>query len=241
MGYKAHPQGIKGTFMRSYSRGRRLPAATRTILGAFGIVSAFALAACTTTEGTNALTDIATFEREVMTSTLVGVGMVPRGEKEETNDRRAPLVLPKDASSLPAPSEESRVAALPEDSDKVQIDMTGLTDEDLKRLRNARVVDLHTLAGRPLTEAETKKLTARMTAARVETGPRPLYLPPEEYFTTIDGQDVVCMSKAGELVPLTHKDCPYEIKESIGRKAPESPGMLGGDPNRSLADSVGVD
>jgi hypothetical protein len=227
--------------MPSYSRGRGFPAATRTILACLGVVSTFALAACTTTEGTNALTDIATFEREVMTSTLVGVGMVPRDEKEETNERRAPLVLPRDTATLPAPSEETRVAELPEDSDSVQIDMTGLTDADLKRLRNARVVDLHTLSGRPLTEAETRKLTARMTAARVATGPRPLYLPPEEYFTTINGEDVVCMSKEGELVPLTHKDCPYEIRESIGHKQPESPGMLGGDPSRSLADSVGVD
>ena len=226
--------------MPSYTKGRGFPAA-RTVLACLSVVSTMAVAACTTTEGTNALTDIATFEREVMTSTLVGVGMVPRNEKEETNDRRAPLVLPRDTATLPAPSEETRVAELPEDSDKVQIDMTGLSDADLKRLRNARVVDLHTLAGRPLTEAETKKLTARMTAARLATGPRPLYLPPEEYFTTINGEDVVCMSKEGELVPLTHKDCPYEIRESIGRKAPESPGMLGGDPSRSLADSVGVD
>jgi hypothetical protein len=116
--------------------------------------------------------------------------------------------------------------------------MTGLTEADLKRLRNARVVDLHTLAGRPLTEAETKKLTSRMAAARVTTAPRPLYLPPEEYFTTIDGKDVVCMTKEGELVPLTHKDCPYEIKEAVGRQAPQSPGMLGGDPNRSLSDEL---
>jgi hypothetical protein len=90
-----------------------------------------------------------------------------------------------------------------------------------------------------LTEAEAKKLTARMTAARVATGPRPLYLPPEEYFTTIDGQDVVCMTKTGELVPLEHKDCPYEIREAVGRQQPQSPGFLGGDPNRPLSETVG--
>jgi hypothetical protein len=227
--------------MGSYSKGRRLSAVTRTTLASFGLVSALALGACTTTEGTNALTDFTTFEREVMTSTLVGVGMVPREEKEETNDRRAPLVLPKDASTLPPPGEDRRVAALPEDSDRVQIDTTGLSEDDLKRLRNARVVDLRTVAGRPLTEAETRKLTARMTAARLASGPRPLYLPPEEYFTTIDGQDVVCMTKQGELVPLTHKDCPYEIREAIGKTQPQSPGMLGGDPNRSLSESLGLD
>jgi hypothetical protein len=225
--------------MRSFLKGRRLSAVTRTTLASLGLVSALALSACTTTEGTNALTDFGTFEREVMTSTLVGVGIIDNEDKEESNERRAPLVLPKDTATLPAPGEETRVAALPEDSDTVQIDTTGLTEEDLKRLRNARVVDLHTIAGRPLTEAEAKQLTARMTAGRLSSGPRPLYLPPEEYFTTIDGKDVVCMSKTGELVPLEHKDCPYEIREAIGKVQPQSPGFLGGDPNRPLSESVG--
>jgi hypothetical protein len=78
-----------------------------------------------------------------------------------------------------------------------------------------------------------------MTAARLASGPRPLYLPPEEYFTTIDGKDVVCMTKTGELVPLQHKDCPYEIREAVGKQQPQSPGFLGGDPNRPLSDEVG--
>ena len=34
------------------------------------------LSACTTTEGTNAFSDFGTFEREVMTSTAQGVGLV---------------------------------------------------------------------------------------------------------------------------------------------------------------------
>ncbi len=225
--------------MRSFLKGRRHSAGTRMTLASLGLVSALALGACTTTEGTNALSDFGTFEREVMTSTLVGVGVIDGANKEETNERRAPLVLPKDASTLPTPGQDTRVAALPEDSDTVQIDTTGLSEEDLKRLRNARVVDLHTIAGRPLTEAEAKKLTARMTAARVASGPRPLYLPREEYFSTIDGQDVVCMTKTGELVPLKHKDCPYEIREAVGRQQPQSPGFLGGDPNRPLSETVG--
>jgi hypothetical protein len=199
-----------------------------------------ALGACTTTEGTNALTDFDTFEREVMTSTLEGMGVIEREEKEETTARRGPLVLPKDGSALPQPGEEDiRVAALPEDSDKVQIDASSLSDEDIKRLRNARVVDLRTLSGRPLTDAEARQLTARMTAARLESGPRPLYLPPDEYFTTIEGTDLVCMSKSGELVPVDSKDCPYEIKAALGRKPVTSTGVLGGDPNRPLSEDVG--
>lgn len=232
MGYKAHPKGTKGRFMRSISTGRR-PAALavpRLALTFLGLCAGLALSACTTTEGTNAMTDFTTFEREVMTSSLQGLGIIDREEKEETGQRRAPLALPKDTAALPAPQEETRVAALPEDSDRVQIDTTGLTEADLKRLRNARVVDLRTLSGRPLTEEETRQLTARMTAARLGSSPRPLYLPPEEYFTHVEGQDLVCMSKKGELVPIRHPDCPYEIKEAIGHKQPQSGGLLGSGP-----------
>src|SRR5688572_22571846 len=187
MGYKAHPRGGKGTFMRSASTGQRpaFSAVTRTALMSLGLVATLALGACTTTEGTNAFSDFETFEREVMTSTLVGVGVIDKQDKkEETSQRRAPLVLPKDESTLPLPQEETRVAELPQDSDRVQIDTSNLSEADIKRLRNARVVDLRTVAGRPLTDAETRQLTARMTAARLKPGPRPLYLPLEEYFTT---------------------------------------------------------
>lgn len=229
MGYKAHPKGIKGRFMRSISTGRRpaTSAVTRLTLLSLGLAAGLGLSACTTTEGTNAMTDFSTFEREVMTSSLQGLGIIGKEEKEETGQRRAPLALPKDPDALPLPQEKVEVAALPEDSDSVQIDTTGLTEEDLKRLRNARVVDLRTLSGRPLTEEETRQLTARMTAASLKSTPRPLYLPPEEYFTHVEGQDLVCMTKGGELVPLQHPDCPYEIKEAIGFKQPQSGGMLG--------------
>lgn len=230
--------------MRSSSTGQRpvFSAVTRAALVSLGLMAMLSVSACTTTEGTSAMTDFGTFEREVMTSTLEGVGIIDRKKKEETNQRRAPLVLPKDASTLPPPRDEVQVAALPEDSDSVRIDTTGLTDEDLKRLRNARVVDLHTLSGRPLTEAETRQLTARMTAARLPgAASRPLYMPPEEYFTHVEGQELVCMTKKGDLVPVNHKDCPYEIKEAIGKKAPVSTGRLGDGPNANLADTLGLD
>jgi hypothetical protein len=226
-----------GTFMRSYSTGRRPSSAAviRTVLASAGLIAAVSLSACTTTEGTNALTDFGTFEREVMTSTLQGVGMVPKEVKEETNQRRAPLALPKDGQALPTPTEDVEVAMLPKDSDNPQIDTTGLTDEDMKRLRNARVVDLHTLSGRPLTDTEAAALTARMTAARIKGGPRPLYLPPEEYFTQVEGKDLVCMSKAGDIVPLDSKDCPFEIKKAIlakggGGANNMNPGIIGSGP-----------
>jgi hypothetical protein len=242
MGYKAPPKGNMRTLMRSYSTGRRssASAASRAALISLGLVAALSLSACTTTEGTNAMTDFGTFEREVMTSTLQGFGMVPKEEKEETNQRRAPLVLPKDNGSLPAPQEKVAVASLPVDSDNVQIDTTGLTEEDLKRLRNARVVDLRTLDGRPLTDEEARQLTARMTAARMKSTSRPLYMPPEEYFTSVGEEAYVCMSKKGQLVPVTHRDCPYEIKEAIGKKQVQSGGRLTNGPNSNLSDDLGL-
>jgi len=232
MVYKARTErGAKGRFMHSFSTGRRayFPTLARAVLASVGLLGALALSACTTTEGTNALTDVGTFEREVMTSTLQGLAIVPRETKPDIVQKRAPLVLPKKGQPLPQPTDdEVEVAALPEDSNNPQIDMTGLTDADLERLRNARVVDLHTLSGRPLTDAEAKQLTARMTAARLTPGPRPLYLPPEEYFTQIDGKDLVCMAKSGQIVPIDSPDCPYEVKKAIGKVAPQSGGLLGG-------------
>jgi len=165
-----------------------------------------------------------------MTSTLQGLGMIDREAKEETNQRRAPLVMPKQTASLPAPEAETKAALLPADSNTVQIDTAGLSDEDMKRLRNARVVDLRTIAGRPLTDAEARQLTARMTAAQLKGGARPLYLPPEEYFTVVGGTDMVCLAKNGDLVTLDDKACPEEIRKALkatASRAPQSSGLLG--------------
>ena len=208
--------------MHSDLSGRRpaYQAVTRSGLLSLGLLLGLAVSACTTTEGTNALTDVGTFEREVMSETLRGMGAIDREEKEETAQRRGPLVLPKGGTALPAPQDATKVAdVLPVDSDRVQIDTTNLTEEDLKRLRNARVVDLRTLDGRPLTEEEARKLTARMTAARLKSGPRPLYMPPEQYFTTVKGQDLVCLAASGELVPLSDKACPPEIRKALTAQA----------------------
>jgi hypothetical protein len=219
-------------------RSSAISAVTRAALLALAFAGTLAISACTTTEGTNALTDIGTFEREVMTETLVGLGGMPRAEKEEPKSLRAPLVLPKDTATLPSPTVATAAAQLPEDSDKVQIDASGLTEADIKRLRNARVVDLRTLSGRPLTDAEARQLTANMTAAQLKPGARPLYLPPEEYFTTVGGTDLICKSKSGQLVPLDSKECPEEIRKALA-KAPVQ-GATATNPTADFADVVGV-
>lgn len=198
-------------------RSSAIVAVTRAGLLSLALVAGLALSACTTTEGTNAMTDFGTFEREVMTETLVGLGGIPREQKEEPKTPRAPLVMPKDTRTLPAPTTPTKLAELPKDSDKVQIDTTGMSEADLSRLRNARVVDLRTLSGRPLTDAEAKMLTARMKAAQLKPGARPLYLPPEEYFTTVAGTDMVCKTRSGNLVPLDHSECPKEIRDALKR------------------------
>lgn len=104
-------------------------------------------------------------------------------------------------------------------SGNAQIDTRGLSQEDLSRLRNARVIDLHTLDGRPLTDEEAKKLTAKFKSAQLKGGPRPLYLPPEQYFTTVKGKDTVCLAANGELVPLDDKACPPEIRKALAKQA----------------------
>ena len=178
--------------------------------------SLLALSACTTVEGTNAMTDVGTFEREVMTETLKGMGVIPRTEKPELATQRAPLVLPKDGSALPPPVDEADAAEIPADSDIVQIDTASLTREELRLLRNARVVDMRSVSGRPLTETEAKQLTARMVMAKNYTGPRPLTLPPDEYFTTnAQGNALVCLAGNGELVSVTDPACPAEIRRAL--------------------------
>ena len=205
--------------MLSGKSGRRplSVAVSRGGLVAAAVIALSGLAACTTTEGTNAFADIGTFEREVMNETLIGVGMLPRAQKDENVNPRGPLVLPKSNASLPPPQEGTKVAsALPADSDKVELDATGLSEADLSRLRKVRVVDPYASSGRPLTQAELAKMIGKMKAARINPD-RPLYLPPIEYFTTsVKGQDLVCMAKNGELVPLDDKNCPPEVRKALG-------------------------
>ena len=173
------------------------------------------LGACTTVEGTNAFVDVGTFEREVMSSTFEGLGLLEREQKEEITTPRSPLVMPTQTAALPAPK-LANTSALPEDSDTVRIDLTGMSQADLTRLRNARVVDLSSFEGRPLTEAETRQLAARMSAdTRIVNGNRPLYLPPERYFTTVGDQDLICLAANGDLVQLTDPRCPPAIRAAL--------------------------
>ena len=179
------------------------------------LLAGVALSACTTTEGTNAFTDVGTFEREVMDSTAQGLGLIPAPVKPDPTNPRGPLVMPKSTASLPAPTEDTAVAMLPEDSDKVKVDTTGLTQDDLNRLRHARVVDLNTVDGRPLTDQEVQKLTARMKAARL-SGKRSIFTPPAEYFEISGGQaDLVCLAANGELVSVNDPTCPPEIRKAL--------------------------
>ena len=202
---------------------------TRAGLFSLGLLLAAALGACTTAEGTNALTDFGTFEREVMMTTARGVGLVPgEAPKEDLTQARAPLVLPRDASTLPAPT-VALTDQLPANSDTVQIDTAGLSEADMTRLRNARVVDLRSLSGRPLTETEAKALTTRMQAANMAvsgTSKRPLYLPPDEYFTRVGDADLVCRAPNGNIVPLADPSCPDEVRRALRRAGPTSNGSI---------------
>lgn len=204
--------------------------AIKTGFAALGLVATLALAACTTVEGTNALTDFGTFERDVLNSTARGVGLIPgEAPKEDLTVARAPLVLPKSDGSLPAPSTQSASAQLPANSDTVRIDTSNLSQADIAMLRNARVVDMRTLGGRPLTEAEARQLTARMQAANMAVtanNQRPLYLPPAEYFTRVGDAQLVCRAASGEIVSLRDERCPADVRKALQSSGP-SAGVLG--------------
>lgn len=223
----------KGRFMRIGLTGQRaaLSGATRAALAGLALLATLGLGACTTVEGTNAMTDLGTFEREVMSSTARGFGLIP-GEtpKEDITQARAPLALPKDSSTLPPPVTTAAAAQLPANSDRVQIDTSNLTEADMTRLRNARVVDLRSLSGRPLTEAEAKALTARMQAANMAVtanNKRPLYLPPDEYFTRVGDADLVCRAANGDLVPLNDARCPEAVRKALRTQGPTTSSMGG--------------
>jgi hypothetical protein len=211
---------------------------------AVGLVLALTLAACTTVEGTNALTDVGTFEREVMSSTARGVGLIPgEAPKEDLTKPRAPLVLPGSAQTLPPPSARTAKAQLPANSDTVQINTTNLSEADIQRLRNAKVVDLRSVSGRPLTDAEARALTARMQRANMSVTvntDRPLYLPPEEYFTRVGDADMVCAAGNGEIVSINDPKCPTSVRNAIrAAQAPKlnnagTPGSLSGGAGANL-------
>jgi hypothetical protein len=192
--------------------GRRAAAVAAMLLVSAG------LSACTTTEGTNAFTDVGTFEREVMDTTAAGLGLIPKEVKPEPTNPRGPLVMPKDTSDLPPPEQDNTAALLPADSDKVDVDMSGLTQEDLNRLKHVRVVDTSTPDGRPLTQAELGKLTTRMKSYRL-SGKRSIFVPPEEYFELSGNkEDLVCLAPDGELVPVNDPSCPLEIRKVLLKK-----------------------
>ncbi len=228
--------------MRIGLTGRQtaIQALARTSLASLGVILALGLAACTTVEGTNALTDVGTFEREVMSSTARGVGLIPgEAPKEDLTAARAPLVLPASGQALPAPSKATAVAQLPANSDTVRIDTTNLTEADIQRLRNAKVVDLRTLSGRPLTEQEARSLTARMQAANMSVSTnsnRPLYLPPDEYFTRVGDAELVCATPSGEVVALNDARCPDNVRKAIrAQRAAATPNL-----SSSMSSNPGV-
>ncbi|HEY4203037.1 MAG TPA: hypothetical protein VGM83_21000 [Devosiaceae bacterium] len=231
--------------MHNVENGRRpsLLAVTRTGLVSVALLLSVALSACTTAEGTNALADPGTFEREVMTSTLQGLSLVPQDEKPDIAERRGPLVMPKAGTAAPLPQPETQVAQLPPDSNTVRIDTTNISEADMTRLRNARVVDLRTLGGRPLTDIETKQLTARMNAANMATRgntKKPLYFPPDEYFVNVGGTDLICKTPSGELVKLSDARCPPEIRKAMSRKIqPTAPSDLS--PTSALSKDLDLD
>lgn len=196
-----------------------LSTATRVVFAAVGLVATLALAGCTTVEGTNAMTDVGTFEREVLNTTARGIGLIPGdAPKAEPTAARAPLVLPRNAEALPAPTTQVAAAQLPANSDTVRIDTTNLSQADLERLRNARVVDMRSLSGRPLTAEEARQLTARMKQSNMAVSAnneRPLYLPPAEYFTQVGDAQMVCRAANGDLVSLRDDRCPADVRRAL--------------------------
>jgi hypothetical protein len=194
--------------------GRRSAALAAILLVGAG------LSACTTTEGTNAFTSVQTFESEVMDTTAQGLGLIPAPVTPDPTNPRGPLVMPQSTTALPPPTTtDTAVAALPVDSSQPKVDTTGLSSADVERIRHVRVVDVNTPDGRPLTQAELKTLTSRMKGFTLSSR-RSIFTPPEQYFSLSGGhQDLVCLSKSGDLVSVNDPACPPEIRQALLKKS----------------------
>lgn len=189
--------------------------ARKFVFAGVALSALIGVSACTTIEGTNALVDPITFEREVANPTLAGLGVIPKSESKETiKVQRAPLVLPKDLSRLPQPKKID-TAVLPEDSDTVTFDTAGLSDEEIKRLRRVRVFDPRSTSGRPLTAEETTQLKSKFKDVILQQKTRALHIPSDAYFNTVNGQDAICLAPNGDLVPLDDPSCPAEIRDIL--------------------------
>ncbi len=136
MRYKRR-QDRKGCYMRIGLTGRhsRVSVAARAGMMAVALLATLALGACTTVEGTNALTDFGTFERDVMNTTARGIGLIPgEAPKADLTQARAPLALPRSGNELPVPANQSAAAQLPADSNTVKIDTSSLSEADLAKI-----------------------------------------------------------------------------------------------------------
>ena len=209
-------QGFEASMRELFESTNKTMALIR--IAFFGLAAAVSLSACTTVEGTTAMVDPLTFEREVMRTTLQGVGIVPQEEKPMVSGERSPLVLPASGSTPPPPSQSA--AVIPQDSDSVVLDTSNLTTADLEALRSGRVVSSSAMSGRPLTEAEARQLAARMAAYRNAQGmnERNIYLPPQDYFQSVNGQSLMCQTADGALVTIGDSRCPADVRASLGAK-----------------------
>ncbi len=193
----------------------------KRLFGLAGAITllAVSLSACTTIEGTNALSDVGTFEREVGQETLKGLGVIPRETKQPIKTPRGLLALPKEGVAVPPPSEESGIAMIPTDHDRAKLDTTGLSDEEVSRIRSIIVFDGIADSGRKLTNAEIAQITSNIEAGklRINNASAPLWVPDQSYFSvsTVGGQDAVCLAANGDLVPLEDPACPPEIRQKL--------------------------
>jgi len=195
---------------------------SKSLLIVAAVAGISALGACTTDEGTNALVSPYAFEHEVMDPTLQGLDILPPDPSKPPPKPRAPLVMPKQTAELPPPAARNpAAAALPTDSTDPKISTAGLSQADLARLRNARVIDLSALNGRALTDSERRQLAAQLAAANQgNSGSRPLTLPPASYFASYKGSNAVCKAANGTLVALNDPRCPEKIQHALRRQLP---------------------
>jgi hypothetical protein len=125
--------------------------------------------------------------------------------------------MPGNTAALPQPTQDNSELFIPTDSDQVTIDTAGLTNEDLRLLGRVRVVEEDDpYANRLPEEREFRRMVEQMQAYRgMQTGQRPIDMPPERYFTTVDEDELVCLAANGDLVSISDPACPSSIRQAL--------------------------
>ena len=148
---------------------------------------------------------------------LVGMGLSACTTTEGTNAFASPQtfeteVMDKTAQGL-------GLIPTPVKPDPTNLRGPLVLPKDTKDLPPPQTADAET-AALPVDDTKPKIDTTGLSAADIEHAKkRSIFTPPEQYFSLDNNQqDLVCLSKTGDLVSVNDPSCPVEIRNALLKK-----------------------